>query len=184
MHFKFNERKAAQTAAWFIQKKGGVFNYQALLKLLYLADRRSLVEKGRPITRDAMFSMDQGPILSEILNRFRNKKTEETKDWYEYVTESENYTVSLAKENPETDELSKYELKVLEKIFDEHGHKNRHELVNFTHNLPEWKYPGGSSCVINPEEILKAQGIPEETIKHLSHEANEVFNLEYRMDDR
>ncbi len=181
MHFTFNERKAAQTTAWFIQKKGGVFNYQALLKLLYLADRQSLIEKGRPITRDTMYSMRQGPILSVILNRFQGEISEETKDWYEYVTEADNYNVSLAKENPETDELSKYELKVLEKIFTEHGHKSRHDLITLTHDLPEWRYPGGSSRVINPEEILKAEGVSQETIDRMSEEAEEIFNFEYCM---
>lgn len=48
----FNERKAAQAAAYLLHKAEGTMDYRQLMALLYLADRRSLIETGHSITGD------------------------------------------------------------------------------------------------------------------------------------
>ena len=46
----FNERKAAQVAAWFLRRSGRRMAHLKLMKLMYLADREALNEFGFPIT--------------------------------------------------------------------------------------------------------------------------------------
>jgi len=72
--FQFDERKATQAAAYLIQKNGGSMNYMALLKLLFLADRASLLKRGHPITGDQVFSMRHGLVLTHVLDRVSQKK--------------------------------------------------------------------------------------------------------------
>ena len=67
MRFCFDEEKTAQAAAYLLWKFGRRHNVMALMKLLYLADRKALIERGHPITGDHMVSMPHGPVLSETL---------------------------------------------------------------------------------------------------------------------
>ena len=109
MRFFFNQRKAAQAAAYLVRLHGGQINLMALLKLLYLADRTALVETGYTITGDHMVSMPHGPVLSYIYDSSKWGKMEDD-PWYEYISERTNHEVSLAKLMLEVDELSEYEI--------------------------------------------------------------------------
>ena len=64
----FNERKAAQAAAYLLCKAGGSLNVLKLVKLMYLAERESLRRYGETITGDALVSMRNGPVLSATLD--------------------------------------------------------------------------------------------------------------------
>ncbi|HTH08426.1 MAG TPA: Panacea domain-containing protein, partial [Acidovorax sp.] len=64
----FNERKAAQAAACLLHKAGGSLSVLKLMKLMYLAERRSLKKYGDTITGDAFVSMPHGPVLSMTYN--------------------------------------------------------------------------------------------------------------------
>src|SRR5271155_4089348 len=46
-------------------------NYMRLLKLLYMADRESLRETGRPITGGPVTAMERGPVLEEVYDLIR-----------------------------------------------------------------------------------------------------------------
>src|SRR5476651_2204467 len=84
--FQFDEKKAVQAAAYLIQKNGGSMNYMALLKLLFLADRASLLKRGHPITGDQIFSMKHGLVLTQILDRISQKKQEHRAQlWHEFI---------------------------------------------------------------------------------------------------
>ncbi|MGH7718763.1 MAG: hypothetical protein ACREON_07970 [Gemmatimonadaceae bacterium] len=50
MPLRYREDKTTQAAARLIEREGGEINVMKLVKLLYLAERRALLEWGRPIT--------------------------------------------------------------------------------------------------------------------------------------
>lgn len=177
MRFFFNQRKAAQAAAYLVKLHGGQINLMALLKLLYLADRTALVETGYTITGDHMVSMPHGPVLSCIYDSAKWGKTEDD-PWYEYISERTNHEVSLTGTAPELDELSEYEIEVLKKVYDGYGHLNQWELRDLTHRLPEWQDPNGSSLPIDPITILRTEGKNDVEISALAHMAEEVLFLE------
>lgn len=150
-------------------------NLMALLKLLYLADRTALIETGYTITGDRMVSMPHGPVLSRIYDLAKWGGTDDP--WYEYITERTNYDVALAKPQPETDELSDYEIAVLRSTYEMYGSLDRFELRDLTHTLPEWTDPEGSSCPIDPVVILRSEGKSDAEIERLSRVAEEMYFL-------
>lgn len=177
MRFVFNEKKAAQAAACLLRLHGGRMNYMVLIKLLYLADRRSLVETGYPITGDCMVSMRHGPVLSAILDLVTMGEKESEACWREYISEPEGYDVALLKPSAETDELSRHEIGVLEETHKQFGAMDKWALVDMTHTLPEWQDPGRSSIAIDPRSILEAEGKTPQEIERLSHEIEETWFL-------
>ena len=65
----FNERKAAQMAAFFLgQLLDRKMPHLKLMKLLYLSDREAVRAFGWPISGDRLVSMPHGPVLSQTLN--------------------------------------------------------------------------------------------------------------------
>lgn len=54
IRFVFNERKAAQAAAFLLRLADGQMDAHQLMTMLYLADREALLDRGYPITGSAM----------------------------------------------------------------------------------------------------------------------------------
>jgi len=174
IRFPFRERKAAQAAAHLLRRHSGEMYYLLLLKLLYLADRYALLETGRTITGDRMVSMDWGPVISQtyaLISTGVNPETGTGRQWYEYVSEPAGWKVRVVKDDPETDELSEYEIDVLEQTDQTYGGWDRWVLSEWTHSLPEWHDPQGSSLPIKLEEILRAEGKSEEEIQRIAEDA-------------
>ncbi len=180
MRFVFDDCKTAQAAGWLLHKAGGTMSYMVLIKLLYLADRKSLVKTGVPITGDKMVAMPHGPVLSRTydhVNMGEPTETDQPTAWYEYITEPEGYNVSGKKTEPKTDELSQYELETLDSVYQQFGQMNRWVLRDFTHTLPEWSDPQGSSFPIEPETILRAEGRSDREIREMTEAAEELWFL-------
>ena len=64
----YDDEKAVQCISYFIRKSGGRLEKLKVIKLLYLADRLSLTERGKPLNFDEYFSMPHGPVTSASLN--------------------------------------------------------------------------------------------------------------------
>jgi uncharacterized phage-associated protein len=177
MRFLYNPRKAAQAAAYLVGLNGGQMDTLSLIKILYLSDRKSLSQRGRPITTDAMVSMPHGPVLSRIYDEIKSKPEEDqVQPWYEYLTERQAHTISLRQPDPPSDELSQYERDILKETHARYGSFRPMELRTFTHRLPEYRDPQGSSLPIDPELILKEEGWSDEDIQDaLMSAREEVF---------
>ncbi len=178
MRFPFNERKAAQAAAYLLKKHNGQLNYMKLIKLLYLADRKSLLDRGKPITGDRMVSMPKGPVLSGVLDLINwGRRREENSVWLEYISEPIGYEVRLAREIAvdEFDELSDHERRIIDEVDARYGRIDRWSLVDLTHELPEWRDPHGSSFPIDPADILRAAGRSEQDIHAVEINAEAAF---------
>ncbi len=179
MRFCFNELKSAQAASFLISLHGGKLNYMVLIKLLYLADRQTLLELGYTITGDSFVSMPKGPVLSRILDLITMGKHKERTPWFRYISEPRDYEVKLAERAPaKRDELSKYETKVLQEIYKKYGSMDKWDLVELMHTLPEWEDPKGSSLTIDPQNILRLEGISPEKIEQFISHAEEICFLE------
>lgn len=60
----FDERKAAQMAAYFLMRAAGSLQVLKLMKLMYLAERLSFQQYGEGIVGDRLVSMPHGPVMS------------------------------------------------------------------------------------------------------------------------
>ncbi len=176
MRFFFNEKKAAQAAAYFVQLHSGSIDLMVLIKLLYLADRRSLIEVGSPVTGDRMVSMPHGPVLSQIYD-LAKWPGGLTGVWESYITERRGNQVGLVEAAPDIGELSSYELGLLARIHRDFGHLSALQLRAMTHDLAEYQDPAGSSLEIDPQTILRNAGRTPEEIREIAADAEEDFIL-------
>ena len=183
MQFVFDERKAAQAAAHLLHRHGGPMPYIKLIKLLYLADRRAFIETGHPITGDRLVSLDNGPVLSNVLDLIRQTGRRGPSAWREYVSAPEGYAVTAAcppELDEADDELSEYDRSLLDAVFGEFGETNQWDLVAYTHTLPEWADPQGSSSAIDPKVILESAGLTQTQIAGVEREVTAFHDLHTR----
>lgn len=171
----FSDLKVAQTAAYFLSRRGGQMAYMKLLKLLYLADRESMDRFNSTISEDTHVSMQNGPVLSRTLNLMTGQI--ESPQWRSWISPDARYEVSLSRpvhDFEELDELSQADIEILEHIWRKHGHLNRWQLVDYTHDhLAEWIDPRGSSIPINPIATFSALGRPPEQAEMSARELQE-----------
>ena len=174
--FVFDEKKAAQAAAYLLKLSGGQMNYMVLIKLLYLSDRKALTKTEMPITGSHMVSMPHGPVLSEILDLINMGNPDSDSEWFALISEPSDYSVCL-KEEPDFEELSDFEIEILEGVYQRFGNMDRWRLRDMTHTLPEWVDPEGGSLPINTDVILEDAGKSPEDIARIKAEARELVFL-------
>jgi len=173
MPFKFKQKKTTQAVAFFLRRSGPsrTANYMRLIKLLYIADRESLKETGRPITGDHVVAMERGPVLSRLYNLIKDTAPDSI-EWDKFI-ERDNYNIRLISE-PGNSELCRYEINKLQEIWDRYRGDDEFDLVKITHEFTEWKKndPGTSSKQIPLSDILEAVGRKDD-IEKIEREANE-----------
>jgi uncharacterized phage-associated protein len=174
MAAQFNQEKATATAAFFLKLRGSRMSYLKLIKLLYLADREALYRWGFSITTDSYVSMDHGPVVSNIYNLITIDERMKP-FWSTYISPPlGEYEVELKTTEIPENQLSRAEEKLLLEIFGTYGTWNRWHLRDFTHTLPEWRDPHGSSVPIEISDILRAQGSTADEIKELTADMRAV----------
>ena len=158
----FDERKAAQAAAYFLFRAGGALSVLKLTKLLYLAERRSFERYGEPLTGDQPVSMPHGPVLSTTLDYMNGMLASSEGGWESWIADREEH--SLALRNPQAlrspddlPDLSDADIDVLRETWDRFGDMDQWTLRDWTHeHCPEWRDPEGSSIPIRLEDLLEA----------------------------
>ncbi len=173
MRFVFDERKTAHAATWLLRHRGSM-PYMKLIKLLYLADRQSLIETGYPLTGDKHFSMDRGPVLSAVLDAIHYG----SEVWNQYVSGPTGYDVSLAlTEETALYDLSEYDIEVLTHIDETFGHLDQWALVDYTHTLPEWEDPSGGAIPIDTRVVLQSAGMSDHEIHEIASQVDAVWTF-------
>ena len=167
----FNEKKAAQAAAYFLFRAGGPLSVLKLTKLLYLAERRSFERFGQPMIGDRLVSMPHGPVLSRTYNLMNGELPSVEGGWEWWVADRAEHDLSLRRpeafRSPRQDllELSDADTEILVEIWDRFGQMSGWQLRDYTHDhCPEWKDPEGSMIPMQPEELFEAlKFTPEQT---------------------
>jgi hypothetical protein len=166
----FNAKKAAQAANKLLTLSNGERNYRELVKLLYLADREAWLRFERPITGDRIAALPHGLVLSHILNLIRcGPGSSEDAPWFDVISAPFDYKVKSIRAF-ENDELSGAEERLLEEVFSQHGKKDWKQLSDFTHELPEWTDPNGSSLPVSPEQLFKLENRSNSDIERIAFE--------------
>ena len=160
----FRSEKAAQFSALLIQREGGRISKLKLAKLLYLAERESVAERGLPIFYDEFYSLEHGPIGTHTLDAI-NKDSRDNQLWAHYITVESKKEISAAgrKTAEEMDQLSKSDLAILENIWKKFGWMTPTQVRNWTHeNCGEYvEVPKGTNLPITYESLYKELGYEE-----------------------
>jgi len=175
MRPRYREDKATQAAARLLKLRGGAMSHLKLIKLRYLVEREALTRFGAPLSFDTYVSMPHGPVLSSTLDRINTREAYEGGYWDRYIAPKAHHEVRLR--DPDVvphDQLSPAEEALVDEIFARYGHLGRWELVDRTHQLPEWSDPQGSSIPISPDEILRNEGYSDEEIAGIKAEWEEA----------
>jgi uncharacterized phage-associated protein len=177
MHFCFDPKKAIQAAAALLRmEEARQMPYLRLLKLLYIADRESIRDIGRPITGDQAIAMKQGPVPEGVYKLIKGEHYN-SPNWSRYFQTS-GYWVKLTGE-AEVGTLSEYELEKLREVAERYANKDEFEIVDATHEFEEWKKNWSEQGVrpIPAEDILRAVG-REQDIEQIEQEqkARVVFD--------
>lgn len=180
----FNEHKVAQMAAFFLSKTlDHRMPHLKLMKLLYISDREAVRKYGFPISGDHFVSMPHGPVLSNTLNLMDGDVESKPDGWEYWISAKENHELSLSDQSATNeilfDELSKAELKILDRVWNDFGRMGKWEIRDWTHkNCAEWVDPLGSSHPIDFESLVRAVGFNSE----LTRELVSCFNTGQDMD--
>lgn len=176
MYFSFGTRKIVEAAATLLRAEAcRRMSYLRLLKLLYIADRESLRESGRPIVGTRPVAMDFGPVLSEVLDLVNGQHADEAV-WSEFIRK-DGYAVALEKD-PGVLSLSRHEIERLTKTSEEYRNTDDWEIVKQTHAFEEWKnnITLGTSTPIPLEDMIKAVGRANE-LEDILQEAEQTTVL-------
>lgn len=184
----FDEKKLTQATAFFIYKSQGSINILKLMKLLYLSERLSFQKFHEPLIGDSLVSMKNGPVLSLTLN-YINGEMKRDEYWENWISDRENHAIalkdpSIVRDEDDLLELSENDIDVLNQIWVEFGHKERWDLVHYTHtNCSEWRDPGSSAYPIEYNALFNSLGFSEalksEIFDHLAQqvELNKQKNI-------
>jgi len=128
-----------------------------LLKLLYMADRESLQETGRPIVGAKAVAMDHGPLHSEVFDLIKGQHIHGPK-WSQYFR-NDGYNVGRICD-PGRAHLSRYEIEKLTEVSERFIQQDDWEVSARTHDFDEWKKNAeeGTSRTIPFEDIIDAVG--------------------------
>ena len=169
IQFTFNERRAAQAAARILRRHGKPMHRDKLVNLLYLADRRQLVERGIPITGAQFISSPNGAELTEIAHLLASP----TAEWSRHVSQAENQLLCAASRD-DCSELSDYSCHLLDEICDQHAHRTTAELRRHSSRLCEWRCPDGAPVPVDLRQLLRAEGLDERQINAISEQLGAI----------
>lgn len=166
----FKVEKAIAVAATFLIKSGGNCNKYWLNKVMYFAERESLIRSGQPLFFDELFALPLGPIVSAVNDGIDISAYPIDSIWANFISLEVN-SVILKKE-PDYSVLSNFENNLIQEINDQFKGWDFSKMHQFFHNLPENKVTTSRED-ISYAEILEAEGFDpaliQETLSEISY---------------
>ena len=171
----FNLEKAAEAAAYLLFKNGGSMENFKLNKLLYFAEKQSILEHGSDFTNDEMRSYKHGPVLQNSLAFFSKgpKNTYEESVWGKWFSEKSDKNIFILKNRTITAEqleeklsfLSYEDTDLLDSVYTKFIDIPWEKFKTLTHSkniCPEWQDPGKHPFhVINIKKLCILNGKTE-----------------------
>lgn len=156
----FDHLKSIQTIAYFVRKAGGRAEKLKLIKLVYLADRRSFERRGKPLNFDSYFSLPHGPVASSALNGMDHQLQDPA---WDALAQAENRRDVTIVGDVAEDHLSRADRTILDETWNEFGALTASQIRNWTHkHCPEYVEVGPSASLpIDLSEILTQVGNPD-----------------------
>lgn len=172
----FLPEKILQEVVYLLSLNDNRMNVLKLMKELYLADRASIAERDVSISGDYFVSMPHGPVLSNTLNMLNDIPYTIWGEHLDKIASEYHYDVAI-KKSLDFDRLSKKDKSYLENVAEQFKDMTAYELEKYTHTLPEWVDPKGSSRKIRFTTVMKALGKTDEEILEAKTEYDHLEEL-------
>lgn len=158
---QFKTDKAVQAASAILRRQGGRMSRLRLVKLLYIANRKMLQQHGRPIFVAKAVAMKHGPVHSEVYDLVNGRRMDEER-WSRHIRNLDSKTAELH-DDPGIGLLSVAEVDALNEAVDDFAKCDDWDVVDLTHQFPEWKdnFPNPMESTSRPipiRQILAAVG--------------------------
>lgn len=173
--FIFKKDDTAESAAHLLFRAGGSLNYRTLTQLLYLADRAKILRISAPLTGAQMTFDRQGPDLIQVYELAHRLNTGYADSiWYTLISDLQGKEVHLKGGAPPNSNLSRGELEILDKVFEEYGTLGKNNPAGLTTHLcsqlpeaPDFDLIGSTTIEIDPADILRLEKQPAHAIEAL-----------------
>jgi uncharacterized phage-associated protein len=171
--FTIDKEKSNAALLYIIQKVGGSLDMYSLLKILYFAESKHLVEYGRPITGDKMIAMNHGPVPSSSYDSVKSNTINQNNF-------SNEDNIVTAERAPNMDCLSESDIECLDESIAENSGLNFWKLKSKSHDSAyDWAIKNhGKNSTIPYMQIARAFGADEAMIEYIktnSENQNCVF---------
>ena len=177
--FRSTLQKKIQAAGVILRDRGPTDRLR-LLKLLYIADREALKQRGVPILGGLMVAMKHGPLHSEVYDLIKGSHASEA-EW-SACFQSQGNSISMI-HDPGRMDLSPFEIDLLNSVTDQYQDVDTWELSELTHGFQEWinSFQKGTSRHIPSEQLLKALDFSHEEIASIMQSAESHALLMQRL---
>lgn len=159
MFFRLDTNKAIEAAALLLRlAPHRLMSRKRLLALLYIADRESLKETGRPIIGGRLVAMDYGPIHSEVYDLIKGGRVEQV-EWSRHFR-NDSYCVRLH-DDLGVSALSRYEVAILNRVSEQRLGFDDWDVANESHEFKEYQqnHHQRTSTTIPLEDLIDAVGL-------------------------
>jgi uncharacterized phage-associated protein len=175
----FNIEKIIQVLA-YIQKRIDCTDKLKLIKLLFFADRMHLRKYLAFISFDIYYALRNGPAASKtlnVINRYEDflDTTPENIKFLDKIKIIDKDNRIIKESN--TNYMSKVEMSVLDAICEIFGNFSTNELIELTHDYPEWKrYEALFNAGTNDGELIVLDDFFENPDTEKSPALKKYFN--------
>ncbi len=173
--FHFRERKAAQAAARLLRRHARPMPAERLAALLYLADRRALLETGLPVTGDRWIPTHRGPAPQRVL-QLLDAPPAASAIWSGYISSCPDRTAIPANDQDDG-QLSDYDRQLLDDTHDQFAPITEPALTAHLQALPESCNPSSKPEPIDPRAILRAAAFPPDHINDIAKQSDASRDL-------
>ena len=176
MRFYFDEKRAAQAAAWLLRRHGEPMESAKLVALLYLVDRSIFIESTYPLTGDEFVAAADGPTLRILRELTMGRPCSAGDLWKRYVRRVDEDRLAYT-EVDEVGALSERDCKRLDEILGRYRTTSYRELSELNRCLPEWRAPADAPEPIDPVLVLRNAGYEEIDIEEATELVGSVHWL-------
>jgi uncharacterized phage-associated protein len=151
--FPFDTNKAIQAVLWLLHRNNGAMDKLTLVKMMFFADREHLVKYGRPVIGGTYYTMEHGPVSSELLDLINSIKNSGNK----IPLKLSDHNIK-ATDSPNANFLSESDVTILDNIYQAYGHLDGFKLRDITHELKAYKKntpPQGSRSELPYEDFFE-----------------------------
>lgn len=177
-----NIEKLIQIVAYILKKNKGRINYTKLIKILYLADRKSIEKTGWSITGDSYVCMNYGPVLTNLYKLIKDNHINMISQakWDSCFLVDSRDLVAKTLMIP-FGILSDNEIDILDETESRYHNFSYSQMIDVVHDkniCPEWEKPIDKPTELTKEKIMRTLGFSEETINYLLEEETIYKNEE------